>query len=563
MNSLFRLLPLTLPVVIALPLFPPMLQAEIPGAGVFQQQMERERGEVKLPDKAAPLQALPQPMKEIPGLTVTVHAFQFKGNSQLSAEQLAPVVSEYLNRPISFNELQQAAAAVAHAYHEAGWVVRAYLPQQDITEGTVIIQVIEAVFGGAELEGAPATRVFLADKLAAIDAALAKGELLNLDQLERSLLLLDDLSGVKVVGSLKKGVGHNETKLGVQAINEPLVSGEVSGDNFGARATGAERVTTNLHINSPLGIGDHLEANFSHSRGADYGRLDYSLPVGNDGWRVGGSASYLGYELVGSDFAGLDGNGNSSTVGLNASYPLIRSRLKNLYLGLNYDHKYFYNQANQAITSLYQIDDFAVGLNGNLFDKLGGGGINQVGLTLTQGILDQHNINLSENPRLDGGFTKVNYYLNRQQALSENLSLFAQFYGQAASGNLNFAEKFYLGGPYGVRAYPVNEAGGDEAQAVTVELRGQLPYNLTLTGFYDMGHIRVNRDNVNQVRPNSYVLEGAGLTLAWHTVHDLKFKATWTHRIGDNPNPAANGQDQDGSKQDDRFWLSASLPFEY
>lgn len=539
-----------------------MAQSQIPGAGVFQQQMERERGEMKLPDKTAPLQALPQPLKELPGVSVTVRAFRFTGNSQLSAEQLAPVVADYLNRPIGFSDLQQAAAAVANAYREAGWVVRAYLPQQDITEGTVTIHIVEAIFGGAELEGG-ATRVNLADRLAAIDAALAKGELLNLDQLERGLLLLDDLPGVKVTGSLKKGQGANETKLGLQAIDEPLISGDIGGDNFGARATGAERVLANLNLNSPLGIGDLLQANFSHSRGSDYGRLAYSLPIGNDGWRIGGSGSYLGYDLVASDFAGLNGQGNSSTVGVNASYPLIRSRLKNLYLGLNYDHKYFYNQANQATTSLYQIDDFAVSLNGNLFDQLGSGGVNQVGLTLTQGILDQHDINLSEDPTLDGGFTKVNYFINRQQAITDFLSLFAQFYGQAASDNLNFAEKFYLGGPYGVRAYPVNEAGGDEAQAVTVELRGQLPYDLSLTGFYDMGHIRVNRDNVNQTQPNSYVLEGAGLTLGWRTVYGLNLKATWSHRIGNNPNPAANGNDQDGSKQDDRFWLSVSLPFEY
>ena len=36
---------------------------------------------------------------------------------------------------------------LAAAYREAGWVVRAYLPQQDIAGGTVTIQIVEAIFG--------------------------------------------------------------------------------------------------------------------------------------------------------------------------------------------------------------------------------------------------------------------------------------------------------------------------------------------------------------------------------------------------------------------------------
>ena len=38
------------------------------------------------------------------------------------------------------------------------------------------------------------------------------------------------------------------------------------------------------------------------------------------------------------------------------------------------------------------------------------------------------------------------------------------------------------------------------------------------------------------------------------------FRATWARRIGDNPNPAATGNDQDGSLVSNRFWLTASRP---
>jgi hemolysin activation/secretion protein len=265
--------------------------------------------------------------------------------------------------------------------------------------------------------------------------------------------------------------------------------------------------------------------------------------------------------LVADDFTGLDAAGTSSTLGLDASYPLIRSRLKNLYLGLSYTHKRFDNTANHATTTRYGIDDLSVGLNGNLFDKLGGGGANAAGITLTQGTVDLGSLDLSEDARLDGAFTKLGYFLSRQQLITGNVSAFAAISGQAAGENLDSAEKFYLGGAYGVRAYPANEGGGSDGQLANLELRWRLPRNFTLAGFYDWGRVRVNHDNYANTNPNSYDLKGAGLALAWQASPAVNIKATWARRIGDNPNPTASGNDQDGSLHKNRWWLTASLSF--
>lgn len=268
------------------------LAQTLPNAGTLQQQIDRERG-VSLPKRVAPAEAPPQPLKALPGETVTVKAFRFSGNTLLTAEQLAPAVAPYLGRPISFAELQGAAAAIADAYREAGWVVRAYLPGQDIVDGVVTIQIIEAVFGGVRLDGTPSVRVPHERVLGAIDAAQGKGQPLNANKLDRAILLLDDLPGITVAGSLRKGEGENETDLGLKTADEPWVNGEVGADNTGARSTGAQRLTGGLYINSPLRVGDQVTANLIHSSGTDYGRLGYSIPVGYDGWRVGISGSSL------------------------------------------------------------------------------------------------------------------------------------------------------------------------------------------------------------------------------------------------------------------------------
>lgn len=536
-----------------------------PDAGTLQQQIERER-EYPLPTRIVPEKPATPPAMKKADVSVAVKEFRFTGNTLLGDAQLAAAVAPYLNRTLDFAQLQEAVAAVARAYRDAGWVVRAYLPAQDITEGVVVIQIVEAVFGRLHLEGEPG-RVPAEGLAALVARQQASGAPLNADALDRALLLADDLPGIVVTGKLRQGAGERETDLVLKQAGEPLVSGVVFVDNGGARSTGAERGGVTLGLASPFGKGEHITAQALHSRGSDYLRLAASHPVGADGWRVGANVSYLAYELVSAEFAALDAAGTVRGAGLDASYPLVRSRLKNLYVSAAYDHKRFHNKALAGTTSRYETDAVGILLNGNLFDRIGGGGANTLGLTLALGDLD---LDGSPNQAADaattrtaGRYARLRYALSRQQVLTPQLSVFAAVSGQEASKNLDSSEKFYLGGPYGVRAYPVNEGGGAEGRLANLELRWRLPEGFTLAGFYDWGRVVQNVSNSfsGAADPNAYVLKGYGLALGWQTPVGLDLRAVWARRNGDNPNPTSAGLDQDGSLDRDRWWLSANLSF--
>jgi len=540
----------------------PSAQAQNPpSAGSLQQQIERERQQ-QLPQRVAPEKpAAPAEMKPS-GITVTVKQFRFAGNTLIASEQLAPIVAEYLDRPLDFAQLQVAATAVANAYRENGWVIRAYLPQQDIQNGIVTLQIAEAVFGKLRLEGA-LVRLAPAIVLTSFDAQQKSGEPLNSDALDRALLLADDLPGVTVAGTLRPGANEYETDLVVKLADEPLMVGEVAADNTGSRSTGSDRLTASLGFNSPFGLGDQLSGNLIHTEGSDYARLAWSLPVGSEGWRAGLNATQLDYRLVAAEFKALAAKGNSRTFGLDASYPIIRSRLKNLYLSLAYDRKAFDNQANAATTTRYDIDSVTVGLMGNLFDTLGGGGANSVSVAWTQGKVELGTLDTSENASVAGRFDKLRWNLSRQQVVTPDVSLFALYSGQRANQNLDSSEKFYLGGANGVRAYPASEAGGSDGQMLNLELRWKLPYGLTATAFHDWGRITQFKDHFAGADiPNTYRLRGHGLSLAWQGPLGMNLKATWARRGGSNPNAdAATGKDQDGSFDQNRWWFTASLPF--
>lgn len=527
-----------------------------PDAGSLLQQIERDRV-APLPRKLAPEKAaLPPAMEPVAGVAVAVKAFRLVGNTLLTTSQLEPALVPWLNRTVGFVDLQEAAAAVAKAYRDAGWVVRVYLPEQDITDDVITLQIIEAVFAGVVLEGPPPTRINLDEVTKRIEKMQPKDQPLNADALDRAVLLADDLPGASVTGALRPGTTPDSTEIALTVTDTPLLTNELTLDNTGSRATGSLRAAETITLNSPTGRADLLSAMVIATTGSKYGRLAYSLPVGVEGLRIGTSVSSLRYRVITPEFGLLNSNGSSTTAGLDVSYPLVRSRLRNLYFNFAYDHKRFHNEASMAVQSDYTVDIASVGLSGNLYDNLGGGGANTVNLGWSRGKLDQGVLQPGENPRLAGSFAKWRYGVSRQQVLTDTLSLYGNYSGQYATQSLDSSEKFFLGGTGGVRAYPSSEGGGSSGQLATIEVRLRLPNKLAFAVFHDWGRI-VNFDSTP-----SYSLAGSGVSLAWQSDLGISVKVTAARRTNHNPNPiTSTGYDQDGSLVYNRYWLIAGLSF--
>lgn len=516
-----------------------------PDAGQLLQQMERELpSAAPPPPQPAPTPA-PPPMRDASGPAVVVRTFRFTGNTRLSAPELTAAVAGFLNRPLSFAELQAAAAAAAETYRRSGWVVRSYLPEQDIVDGVVTIRIVEAVFGGVRLEGPPPRRIDGERIRATVARAQPEGTDANTDRLDRALLLLGDLPGLSVQGTLRSGRSERETELLLRSQDRPLVTGAAALDNFGAKSTGTLRGTGTLFLNSPFGWGDQMAVSAIGSRGNRYGRFAWSLPVGYDGWRVGLSGSYLKYTLVSSGFSGLDALGSSATAGLNASWPMLRTRAANLYLLLNADHRRLDNRAVGATVSRYAVTAASAGLNGNLHDDwLGPNGVTTVSVTVTRGRVGTGHPGLGGvAPETAVGFSKLRYALGREQQITDEVSLFTALSGQLSDRALDSSERFYVGGPDGLRAYPVDKAGGSRGQMVNAELRWRLPEEINAALFYDWGRLDVGHG-----------LSSAGLALSWQADFGLLLRAVWANTLGKDPDAASGGSRS-------RVWLSVTQPF--
>jgi len=132
--------------------------------------------------------------------------------------------------------------------------------------------------------------------------------------------------------------------------------------------------------------------------------------------------------------------------------------------------------------------------------------------------------------------------------VNNRLNLHLSFAGQLASKNLDSSEKISLGGPSGVRAYPVNEASGDKGYVTTAEFRWNLPTpNVQLTAFIDGGHVTINK-NPWTSDSNSRTLSGAGLGFMFSRPGDYVLRLDYAWKLSSSD--AVSNTDRAG-----RFWL--------
>ncbi|MEN9314588.1 MAG: hypothetical protein RIS35_981 [Pseudomonadota bacterium] len=533
----------------------PALAQTPPDAGSLLQQLERERAPALPPPTPPRPRAAPEELRLPAGARIVVRAFRFEGNQRFSDETLAAAVSGALNRPLGFAELKAAAAAVAAVYRDAGWVVRVDLPPQDVTEGIVTLRIVEARFGGVRFDGTPPGRVDPERVTAYFGARQRIGEPLNEHRLARALLLANDLPGVRVTGAMQEGRQDGETDFVLSGSEVPPLSGSVDVDSSGARATGANRVNLALGWSSPTRRGDLLQGLAVRSDGSSYWRTAYSLPLGNDGWRLGVSASGLDYRVTAPELRALGSEGRSDTLGADLTYPWLRTERANAYLTLNADRKRFLNEANGAIQSHYGVSSASIGLSANRLDALGRGGITSGQLIHTRGRTAREASDPGTNPRLSESYAKWRFMLARQQSLAHGLSLHANLTGQHARQDLDSSESLQLGGPGGVRAFPSGEGVGSAGWISSVEVRWQPVGSLTAGVFADTGRVR------NFSGGPAYGLSGVGLSVAWQAGNGVSGRAVLARRLSDNPNPTSTGNDQDGSLVLNRLWLSGSFAF--
>ena len=493
-------------VIVALALAVPLLQArqvrpdQIPDAGRVQRDSAPPPVQ---PPRSAPDLQLDAPGAGEPtepgGPTVQITKVEFVGNTLLDEATLQAALAGSFSVPLDLAGIRSLAERVSAAYRAAGYpFVRAYLPPQELRNGVLQLAVLEGRYGRIDASGDERPAAFAKRFL----RGLRPGDPIESAPLDRRLLILADQPGLRIAPLIRSGEEPGAGDLLVNVERTRLLHVDAGYDNHGSSFTGENRLRLNLRLDGPFGPGHRLSVSgVSSTEDLWLGNVDYGLPVGVEGWRLSVGHARTAYQL-GGDFKPLEASGTADVSSLGLSYPVRRSAQSNVSVVATLQNKSLRDQlgafdSDEKKTSRTFVATAQLAQqSGNLTID---GSVNFTAGTLRlQG--DAATNDQASGRGSAGGFAKWNMDLAALRGFGDgSTTLFAKISLQQSDGNLDSSEKFSLGGPYAVRAYPIGEGNGDEGVFVQVELRKRFGW-ATPYLFHDAGRARLN------ARPDRFVI---------------------------------------------------------
>lgn len=484
---------------------------------------------------------------------VKVKELRIEGNSSLQTSEFADILESYQGKLLSFEDIRRVAEAIVTRYRENDYLtVSAYLPEQDLTDGVVTIQVIEAKIGEVTVEGAkyydPAYVEWMFEP--ALDRQ-EKGEMPKRSEIQRQLLLLNDNMDLNVRSVLRESDQEGVVDMILQVQDERPIHFGIDYNNLGATTTGQNRLGGTFEWGNLSNRGDVLVFRYvesdllnANTSGLDLFTIGYNAPLNNNGTNFEFSYANSAFQ-VGQELQILDIRGEADVFRAGVRHKLIRSTDANLDLAAGFVWQDIQNTILGQQFSRDHLREITLGVSG---DWASGAGRNYGSLFLTQdlgSVLGGMSPNDPLSSRgVGGGFTKLKLDLSRVQKINDFSYLILRGATQGAFSGLPYAEQFGLGGISTVRGYDQSVYLGDTGYNLSAEIRfAPIEGNRQLFevgAFIDHGAAAVKNPLAGEI-PNAS-LTGAGMTFQFRLPEETYIRADLGWPIG-NSNLTTNTSD--------------------
>lgn len=177
--------------------------APAPNAGQLLQQ--QQQGQMLTPQAAVEVESpATATAPNVIDVQIPVQKIEITGNSRFSSEQLHRLVADAEGKELSLNQLWNVTQKITQYYQQRGYTYsRAYLPQQNLSQGVVRINVLEAYYDKTVINNQSRSQNWLIENTV---APLKQGERINSDQMQQQLKLLNRLKGVDTRNAIDLGV---------------------------------------------------------------------------------------------------------------------------------------------------------------------------------------------------------------------------------------------------------------------------------------------------------------------------------------------------------------------
>ncbi len=407
--------------------------------------------------------------------TVTINEYIVRGNSVLDLRDIEKAVYPYLGEGRTMQNIEQARDALQQAYQEAGYQsVYVDLPEQQVEQGIVILQVTEARVGRLRVQGAQYhSPLAIRDAVPTLregtvpDFELAQSQLADLNRGSRQVMPL-----------VREGSQPGTLDVDLRVEDKMPWNGSVALNNDYSADTSKLRAITSLGHDNLWQKGHSASLTYftAPERKGDASVVSgsYTLPAAKN-WDLQLSGYHSNSDIATIGGTNVLGKGHSfgarfsytpefqapwyHTFSAGLDYKRFREELRfgdssdevplrYLPLSLGYSG-YRYAENMQSSLSLDLVASprslFGLGSNDEDFDY--------------------------KRYRADPSFALLKLSLSHTQNLPSDWQMYMRLGGQLATGPLVSNEQFSAGGSGTVRGYLAAERAGDEGYSSSVELR--------------------------------------------------------------------------------------------
>nr|WP_307720213.1 ShlB/FhaC/HecB family hemolysin secretion/activation protein [Raoultella planticola] len=443
---------------------------------------------------------LPAPAsRQLPdeGPCFTVRQIQLHGSTVLPHHAKRALMRVPAKGCMTLQEIQLRVRDITQAYLSRGFITsRAWLPEQDISGGLLLIEVTEGRVETITLNGNHDTDLRMA-------FPHAEGQVLNLRDLEQGLDQLNRLRSRALTIDILPGSREGFSRVELLATDHHLPVGlSLGADNSGQKSTGSRQMIAQLTVDNPLSLADQWmlsegrDSEFHHDRRSRNLQAGVTVPYGY--WLFSaqyGWSDFYQTLSVGDSSPRWRYDGTVQTHRLAVSRTLWRDGKQRMAADMAFSRRDTENRLGDARLGVSSPTLTSV-IAGISYSRTLGSGYLTVGPSLS------HGLNLAGATRDDPAhpelprseFRRFSLSASWFYPLTPSLYWLTSAYGQTTPDRLYASEQLSVGGQYSVRGFKEQYLSGNRGGYWRNELTWQwmtIPGvgTLSATGALDAGHV--------------------------------------------------------------------------
>ena len=412
----------------------------------------------------------------------------------LTDAELDIIIKPYEGKQVQLNDIYAIVDKINALYNEKGYVTcRAFLPPQTITEGTVKLLLVEGRTGTATVSGNKYTKAkYITNRL-----HLAKGEIANIKQLNKDLLLFNATNSTQLRIMMKAGAEPGTTDYEITAYEPKRDTWTIFEDNAGSDTSGQYRTGLFFNTKSLSGNCDALSLGTVISEGTKAANVMYSRSLGRSGTKMNLMYSTNAVEVVKGDYEDMiKGHANSYAIGF--TQPILVNETTRTELSLDYNRQNSKTDFMPAGTRFNIVDDSVQDFSlGFAMTNYGSSHVLYQKHSYVRGY-SESTPDMSAQNSQNFGFYKFNAMYQKLYKAGQMWSLRADAQWSGSEGMVS-SRQFYMGGMYSVRGYKENYLGGDSGFTFSAEYAVPvINKNTSAFTFFDYGHVYGNGQSDDQ-----------------------------------------------------------------